>query len=192
MEYNIKEIIKTHISVAEKMLEKDATGEIAKASFIILKCIRNGGTLYTFGNGGSAADAQHFSAELVGRFFLERDGFRSVSLSTDTSILTAVGNDYGFDEVFTRQLRALGRPEDAVAAFSTSGNSPNVLKAVREAKDRGMQVIGFSGNGGGKMRDFCDALIRIPSPSTPRIQEGHVLAYHIICELVEKELSAAI
>jgi D-sedoheptulose 7-phosphate isomerase len=141
-----------------------------------------------FGNGGSAADAQHIAGELVGRFFLERPAYRAVALTTDTSVLTAVGNDYGFDQVFARQVEALGRVGDVAIALSTSGNSANVVEGLKQARKQGMRTIAFTGEGGGKCRDLADVLLMAENDQSPRIQEVHVAAYHVLCELVEREL----
>lgn len=139
------------------------------------------------GNGGSAADSQHLAAELVGRFQKERRSLASIALTTDTSILTAVGNDYGYDEVFARQVEGLGRSGDILIGISTSGNSKNVVKAVEAARNIGMHTFAFTGEGGGKMAELCDLLFAVPSKVTARIQEMHILAGHILCELVEEE-----
>ncbi|KAF1682953.1 MULTISPECIES: D-sedoheptulose 7-phosphate isomerase [unclassified Veillonella] len=139
------------------------------------------------GNGGSAADAQHLAAELIGRFQKERRSLASIALTTDTSILTAVANDYGYDEVFARQVEGLGRAGDVLIGISTSGNSANVVKAALKARDTGMHTIAFTGEGGGKLQDICDITLAIPSKVTARIQEMHILVGHIICELVEEE-----
>lgn len=140
------------------------------------------------GNGGSAADAQHLAAELLGRFYSDRDPLYAEALHTNTSYLTAVANDYSYEEVFSRMVKAQGRTGDILVGISTSGNSKNVLKAIEEANKIGMITIGMTGVKGGKMKDLCKYLIRIPSDDTPRIQEAHILIGHIICELVEKAM----
>ncbi|MEN0073329.1 MAG: D-sedoheptulose 7-phosphate isomerase [Paracraurococcus sp.] len=140
------------------------------------------------GNGGSAADAQHWAAELVGRFHYDRPGLPAIALTTDSSILTAIGNDYGYDRVFARQVEALGQPGDLLYALSTSGRSPGILKALRAARERGMATIGFTGAGGGDMPALCDLCLRVPAEATPRIQEAHEVAGHLICELIERRL----
>jgi D-sedoheptulose 7-phosphate isomerase len=150
--------------------------------------LRNGKKVLFFGNGGSAADAQHLAAELVGRFGPDRSPLAAISLSTDTSILTAVGNDYGYDQVFARQILALGQPGDIAVAISTSGNSPSVLEAADAARTKGLFTIGFTGETGGKMNDRVAVLFRVPSRKTPRIQETHLLLGHVLCELVDREL----
>lgn len=143
------------------------------------------------GNGGSAADAQHLAAELIGRFQKERRSLAAVALTTDTSILTAVANDYGYEEVFARQVEGLGRSGDVLIGISTSGNSKNVVKAVEKARDIGMHTIAFTGEGGGKLSSLCDITLAVPSKVTARIQEMHILVGHIICELVEENYGNA-
>ncbi|MGB7728243.1 MAG: D-sedoheptulose 7-phosphate isomerase [Candidatus Acidiferrum sp.] len=159
--------------------------EICKAGNAILSCLEAGGKLITFGNGGSAADAQHFAAELVGRYRAERKALAAMALTTDASALTAIANDYGFDYVFSRQLEAIGTPMDVVVAFSTSGNSRNVLRGLERARELGIARIGLSGKTGGKMRDLVDVCLCVPSESTARIQEAHTLIVHILAGIVE-------
>ncbi|WP_265820798.1 D-sedoheptulose-7-phosphate isomerase [Geovibrio ferrireducens] len=152
----------------------------------IVKCFENGGKVLIFGNGGSAADSQHIAAEFTNRFKMERPPLPAIALTTDTSALTAIGNDYSFEEVFDKQLKALGNTNDIAWGISTSGNSPNVLAALRTAGRQGMTTIGFTGKDGGLMRGLCDHLLISPSECTPRIQEIHIAAAHIICELVDE------
>lgn len=140
------------------------------------------------GNGGSAADAQHFVAEIVGRFKMERRGLPALALSTDTSILTAIGNDYGFDRVFSRQVEALASPGDLVIGISTSGNSPNVLLALQLARETGCRSVGLLGKDGGSIKDVCDLALIVPTNDTPRVQEAHITMIHIVCDLLEKTL----
>ena len=151
------------------------------------EALKSGNKVFFCGNGGSAADAQHLAAELIGRFQKERRSLASVALTTDTSILTAVANDYGYDEVFARQVEGLGRSGDVLIGISTSGNSANVVKAALKARDTGMHTIAFTGEGGGKLKDICDITFAVPSKVTARIQEMHIMVGHIICELVEEE-----
>lgn len=151
------------------------------------EALKSGNKVLFCGNGGSAADAQHLAAELIGRFQKERRSLASVALTTDTSILTAVANDYGYDEVFARQVEGLGRSGDVLIGISTSGNSANVVKAALKARDTGMHTIAFTGEGGGKLKDICDVTFAVPSKVTARIQEMHIMVGHIICELVEEE-----
>ena len=150
--------------------------------------LRNGRKVLLFGNGGSAADAQHLAAEFVGRFGSDRSPLAAISLSTDTSVLTALGNDYGYDKVFSRQIAALGHAGDIAIAISTSGNSPSVIEAADMARSKGLFTVGFTGETGGKMKDRVEVLFRVPSRKTPRIQETHILLGHILCELIDREL----
>ena len=173
------------------VVARDCSAAIFEAAGLITRCLQAGGKLLFFGNGGSAADAQHLAAEFVGRFVVERAGLAAISLTTDSSILTAVGNDYGFDRVFARQVQALGRAGDVVVAISTSGNSPNVLEAVKEAKKHGLSVIGLTGKDGGALAREARVAITVDSASTARIQECHIAIGHIFCELVERELIEA-
>jgi D-sedoheptulose 7-phosphate isomerase len=152
------------------------------------KTVKSGGKIYIFGNGGSAADAQHFAAELVNRFLMERRPLPAVALTTDTSVITSISNDYSFEQIFSRQVEALGREGDALLALSTSGTSPNVMRALEKGNALSMLTVGFSGGSGGQMAPLCDICINIESGSTPRIQEAHHLALHIICELMEIKL----
>jgi D-sedoheptulose 7-phosphate isomerase len=174
--------VKKKISEDEKLL-----AGVRKAADAIIKCYREGGKTLFFGNGGSASDAQHLACELVSKYKLERDGIPAIALTTDTSILTAVPNDYDFDMVFYRQILALGKKGDVAFGISTSGNSPNVLKAVELAREKGMITIGLSGSGG-KLRDMVDIPIAVPSDDTPVIQESHITIGHIICHIVEHEI----
>ena len=161
---------------------------IARAGSLLRDCLRGGGKLLVCGNGGSAADAQHFTAELLGRYERERDGLPAIALHADTSTLTAVSNDYGFEQVFARQVQALGRPGDALVAISTSGNSPGILRAVEVARRAGLAVVALTGRDGGalaaKLRP-TDIEIRVPATVTARIQEVHILALHCLCELID-------
>ena len=161
---------------------------VLRAASAITECFSRGGKLLLAGNGGSAADAQHMAAEYVSRFMYDRPGLPAIALTTDTSILTAVGNDYGFETVFTRQLQALGQCGDVYVCYSTSGRSQNVLHSLAEAKSRGLLSIGFTGDSGGHMHGLCDVLIKVPSSSTPHIQEGHLVLGHMICGMVERAL----
>lgn len=165
-------------------LHQQITGVLA----ICVDSLRAGGKLMFAGNGGSAADAQHWAGELVSRFYYDRPGLPAIALTTDTSILTAIGNDYGYDYTFARQVEALGRAGDVLLLISTSGNSPNVVRAAEAARERGIQVVGFTGQGGGKLAALCDACFRIPSTETPRIQEGHEFIGHLLCALIEAEM----
>ena len=152
--------------------------------------LRRGGKILIAGNGGSAAQSQHMAAELMGRFAFDRPGLPAIALTTDTSVITAIGNDYGFEHIFSRQVQAHGNKGDVFIGFSTSGQSPNILRAFEEARACGLVCIGFTGNRGGPMRELCDVLIEVPSGETPRIQEGHLALAHMLCELVEESLFA--
>jgi len=165
--------------------------QIASASALIVDCLRAGGKILFCGNGGSAADAQHLAAEFVGRFVLERRGLPAIALTTDTSILTAIGNDYGYDAIFSRQVQALGQKGDVLVGISTSGNSPNVLAAVVEAKKLGMKSIGLAGKDGGALAGCVDVPITVRAKVTARVQECHLAIGHIFCELMEQELFLA-
>ena len=158
---------------------------------LVADALRSGGRVLLCGNGGSAADATHLAAELVGRFYLERTPWAAISLSDNTSSMTCIANDYDFTEVFARQVRALGRPGDVLLAFSTSGGSPNVLEAVRAAREAGLTTIGLTGASGGELAEAADLCLRAPSDDTPRIQECHMLVGHTVCELVEVSLAGA-
>lgn len=150
--------------------------------------LRQGGKILLAGNGGSAADAQHIAGELVSRFAFDRPGLPAIALTTDTSILTAIGNDYGYDKLFSRQVQAHGRVGDIFIGISTSGKSPNVLLGLEEARNRGLICVGFTGNRGGPMLELCHHVLEVPSAETPRIQEGHLVLGHIICGLIENEI----
>ena len=160
---------------------------ISDVGLAMQACIRNGGKILLMGNGGSAADSQHIAAEIVGRFKKERKGMPAIALTTDTSILTSVGNDYGYDYIFARQIEALCRPEDLVIGFTTSGNSANVVSAMQAAKDIGAVTIGLTGGTGGKLTAICDVNLVMPSNVTARIQEAHIFVGHCLCEILESD-----
>ncbi len=154
----------------------------------IVKALKDGGKIIFFGNGGSAADAQHLAAELVGRFKLERRGLPALALSTNTSVLTSVGNDYSFAQVFARQVEALGKQEDVAVGISTSGGAANVIEGILAAKAAGIFTIGLTGGKGGKLAEVVDLAIIVPSPDTARIQEAHITVGHLVCQLVEEKM----
>ncbi|MEM6318952.1 MAG: SIS domain-containing protein [Bacteroidota bacterium] len=187
MQQQIKETLKQSVLLKLQIIDNEpiikAVANIAKELTYIFK---NEGKVLFCGNGGSAADAQHLAAELSGRFYLDRPPLFAEALHTNSSFVTAVGNDYDFTEIYARAIRAKGRAGDALFAISTSGHSDNILKAIEAAKERGLLTIGLTGKSGGQMVDLCDYLIKIPSTDTPRIQEAHILVGHIICELVEE------
>jgi D-sedoheptulose 7-phosphate isomerase len=168
---------------------RDCGENIVDAAMLIARCLRGGGKLLLFGNGGSAADAQHLAAEFVGRFRIERQALPAIALTTDSSILTAVGNDYGFDQIFARQVQALGRPGDVAIGISTSGNSPNVTSAITQAAKQELKTIGLVGKDGGALAKCVDISITVASTNVAMIQECHITIGHILCELVENELS---
>jgi D-sedoheptulose 7-phosphate isomerase len=163
---------------------------INDAAATVTNAYKNGKKTLLAGNGGSAADAQHIAGEFVSRFYFDRPGLPSIALTTDTSILTAIGNDYGYEKLFGRQVQALGNEGDVFIGISTSGNSPNILKALEICKEKGITSIGLTGISGGKMADKCDICIKVPSGETPRIQESHILIGHIICCIAEEEMFA--
>ena len=179
-----------HIDLARLVFDEHASN-IEKAANKISKSLSLGGTLFFCGNGGSAADSQHLAAELVGRFKNDRKALRSLALTTDSSVITCVANDYSYEEVFARQLDALGRDEDVLVVLTTSGNSPNILKVLQLAKSKSIFSLSLLGNDGGMAKDLSDLPIIIPSVSTARIQEIHGLIGHILCELIESNLGYA-
>lgn len=171
-----------------KNISQNLSDTIIRTSEMIIDTYESGGKVILIGNGGSAADAQHIAAEFVGRFKLERRPLPAIALTTNTSILTALANDYGYENVFSRQLYSLANDKDVLIAITTSGNSSNILKAVEEVKLRNIKVIGMTGRTGGKLKNMVGILINVPSENIPRIQEGHIIIGHIICYLVEKNL----
>ncbi|MBW4889878.1 D-sedoheptulose 7-phosphate isomerase [Mucilaginibacter sp. HMF5004] len=181
---NINQYFSEHIDVANKTV-KILANDIENACAIVTECIAKEKKVLIFGNGGSAADAQHIAAEFIGRFVKERRSLPAIALTTDTSALTAIGNDYGFDRIFERQVEGLANNGDVLIGISTSGNSPNVVKALQAGKVVGCKTIGFSGRDGGVMNDCCDINLVIPSQVTARIQEMHILIGHIICAAVD-------
>jgi D-sedoheptulose 7-phosphate isomerase len=180
----------TDLITALKRLQSDADLAAAfDAAFAAcLAVYRNQRKILIAGNGGSAADAQHFAGELVSRFYFDRPALAAIALTTDSSILTAIGNDYGYEDVFSRQIQALGQAGDLFVAISTSGNSANILKAISAAKAAGMVVVGLTGRSGGKMKSLCDICLCAPSDSTPRIQECHLIMEHALCAAIEQTL----
>src|SRR5438105_10919591 len=183
----IDQFVSESLRVKAKFFDENKD-RIAQTAETIAHGLRSGRKVLFFGNGGSAADAQHLAAELVGRFGPDRAPLAGISLSTDTSILTALGNDYGYEKVFSRQIQALGQAGDTAIGISTSGNSPSILDALDAARARGLFTIGFTGESGGKMNGRADVLFRVPSKQTPRIQETHLLLGHILCDLADREI----
>ena len=185
----VKEKLEKSIECKQKLFQNEATIEIiSKVCNEIINCYKNENKIYICGNGGSAADAQHFAAELVGRYLINREALPAIAFTTDSSILTAVGNDFGYDEVFKRQVESFVKKGDIFIGISTSGNSKNVELAMIEAKKRGAIVVGLLGKTGGKCKELCDYSIVVEYDRTPNIQECHITIIHIICEIVEKEL----
>lgn len=176
--------IEEHFTVTRRMMESQEETLLSIADELS-DVLKKGGTIYLCGNGGSAADAQHVAAEFVGRFLRERRPLPAVALTTNTSVLTALGNDYGFDSIFVRQVWACVTDRDAVVGISTSGRSPNVLEAIQAAEQLGALTIGFTGEPGEPLASRCDLCLKVPTSATPRIQEAHILAWHILCDLIE-------
>jgi D-sedoheptulose 7-phosphate isomerase len=189
----MKEYISTQITETQRIMSAMLADEVIlsrveKAALACLNCLKQGGKILLAGNGGSAADAQHIAGEFVSRFAFDRPGLPAIAITTDTSILTAIGNDYGYECLFARQIQALGNKGDVFIGYSTSGKSPNIVQAFEEARTRGLVCIGLTGSQGGPMQNLCDYLLEVPSTDTPKIQEGHLVLGHIICGLVENAL----
>jgi len=185
----IQQAIQESIEVKQQILnDLVLLSSLEKAVDICINTLKNNGKVLFCGNGGSAADAQHLAAELSGKFYFDRPPLNAEALHVNTSFLTAVANDYSYDEVFARMTRAQGRAGDTIIGLSTSGNSPNVVRAFDVAKELKMNIIAFTGTSGGKMREKADVLLNVPSGDTPRIQESHILLGHLLCELVESRM----
>lgn len=186
---SIENIIKESIEVKQKIMsDADFVRRIEDAANICVSTLKNEGKIHFCGNGGSAADAQHLAAELSGRFYYDRPALNAEALHVNSSYLTAVANDYSFDDIYSRMIDASAKPGDVLLAISTSGNSNNILKAVDAAKNKNMKVIGMTGETGGKMAMLCDVLLNVPSTCTPRIQESHIMIGHILCEMIESTI----
>jgi D-sedoheptulose 7-phosphate isomerase len=189
MEERIKQQLKDSLELKKKLMESVTLAvEIEKTTAVIIDSLRKGHKIMFAGNGGSAADAQHLAAELVNKFNFDRPALPALALTTDTSVITSVGNDSSFNQVFARQIQALGNDGDIFIAISTSGNSHNLIEALKAAKQKKILTVGLTGASGGLMKDLCDILILVPSDNTPRIQEAQILIGHIICSIVEEEL----
>jgi len=191
MESSMREFASAAVKNAIAALEafaREGLDPVVRAAETMAQAMTSGRKVLVFGNGGSAADAQHFVAELVNRYQLERPPLPALALTTDTSTLTSIANDYHFDEIFVRQIKALGLEADVALGISTSGRSPNVLKGLAAAKSRGLVTVGLTGAGGGEMKPLCDILIAAPSEDTPRVQEVHAVVVHLLCELVDIRL----
>ena len=185
----IESQIRSSINAKTAVLNDRALmAQIAEISSVIIEAYKNNKKTLLAGNGGSAADAQHIAGELVARFHYDRPGLPSIAITTDSSIITAIGNDYGYERLFSRQVEALGNAGDVFIGISTSGNSPNIVKALEACKEKGITTIGFTGASGGKMAELCNYCIKVPSTETPRIQEVHILIGHIICYIVEEAM----
>ena len=183
----MKDQIRESIETKEKILaSKEILDNLEQTVLEIDKCLQAGNKVLIAGNGGSAADAQHFAAEIVGRYKKERKGYPAIALTTDTSIITALANDYSFDSIFSRQVEALGKQGDVFLGISTSGNSGNIIEAVKKAKEMGVKTICLLGRDGGELKDISERCIIVPSDNTARIQESHIMLIHVICETVEK------
>jgi D-sedoheptulose 7-phosphate isomerase len=193
VENQLKNYIEAQISDSQKIMgamlaDRQLISRVEAAALACIDCMKQGGKLLLAGNGGSAADAQHIAGEFVSRFAFDRPGLPAVALTTDSSILTAIGNDYGYEKLFARQVQALGQKGDVFIAYSTSGKSPNILLALEEARSRGLVCVGLTGNRGGPMGEICHHLLEVPSSDTPKIQEGHLVLGHILCGLVENAI----
>ena len=184
---DIRRQLTSHVEVMHIVGNKLAP-YVAECAQLLIDTLQAGQKILIMGNGGSAADAQHFAAEMVGRFLLERRALPAIALTTDTSILTAIGNDYGFDDIFKRQVEALAKPDDVLIGISTSGNSKNIKRAFAAGKNLGVKTIGLLGRDGGEIASLADLYLTVPSLETPRIQEAHLVMIHILCDLVEKGL----
>ncbi|HTM66875.1 MAG TPA: D-sedoheptulose 7-phosphate isomerase [Flavipsychrobacter sp.] len=185
----IKDIVQASIDTKQKLLSNEALLErIEQVTQAVITAFRSGNKVLFCGNGGSAADAQHLAAEFSGRFYTDRDPLPSEALHVNTSYLTAVANDYSYDVVYSRMVKGIGKKGDVLIALSTSGNSVNIINAIKQADEIGMITVGFTGETGGKMKGLCKYLINVPSADTPRIQETHIMVGHIICQMVEEQL----
>jgi D-sedoheptulose 7-phosphate isomerase len=188
LNYISSHIQKTQALMAAMLVDHALQENLAAAANACICSLKSGGKIMLAGNGGSAADAQHIAGELVSRFMFDRPGLAAIALTTDTSILTSVGNDYGFDRLFARQIQALGRPGDVLIGYSTSGTSPNLVLGLEQARSQSIVTIGLTGNRKGTMNSLCDHLIEVPSAETPKIQEGHLVLGHILCGMIENAL----
>jgi D-sedoheptulose 7-phosphate isomerase len=186
-EQGIKQLANESVALKQRFFDAHA-GLLVATGRRMAECLRAGGKILTFGNGGSAADAQHLAGELVGRFLRDRAALSAIALTTDASVTTAIANDTGYDAVFRRQVEAHGRPGDVAVGITTSGRSPNVVQALQLARERGLVTVGLTGGGGGRLAGAVDYLIDVPDKTTARIQEVHVMVVHILCQIVEEEM----
>ncbi|MFA5116071.1 MAG: D-sedoheptulose 7-phosphate isomerase [Candidatus Omnitrophota bacterium] len=189
MRDKIKDILFSSIQVKEEIIRTGIT-PIIEASNLIISCLKKGGKVILFGNGGSAADSQHIAAELIGRFQKDRNALAAIALTVNTSVLTAIGNDYGYENIFSKQVEGLGKKNDVAIGISTSGKAKNILKAISKAKEMGLDTIALTGGSGGELAKLAAISIIVPSAVTARIQEAHITIGHIICEMVEEALSS--
>jgi D-sedoheptulose 7-phosphate isomerase len=190
-DYITGQIRETQRVMSAMLADDSLLARVAAAAEACIASLNNGGKILLAGNGGSAADAQHIAGEFVSRFAFDRPGLPAIALTTDTSILTAIGNDYGYDKLFAHQVQAHAQKGDVFIAYSTSGKSPNVIAALQEAKSRSVVCIGMTGNRGGPMKELCEYYLDVPSADTPKIQEGHAVLGHILCGLVERAMFKA-
>jgi D-sedoheptulose 7-phosphate isomerase len=186
-EQGVKQLAAESVALKQRFFEANAALLVA-AGARIAECLRGGGKVLTFGNGGSAADAQHLAGELVGRFLRDRAALSAIALTTDSSVTTAIANDMGYDSVFRRQVEAHGRPGDVAVGITTSGRSPNVVQALQLARERGLVTLGLTGGGGGRLVGAVDYLIDVPHAQTARIQEVHTMVVHVLCQIVEEAM----
>ena len=191
MDYISAQIAEAKRVMSDMLADEGLLSTLQAAAGACIESLQRGGKILLAGNGGSAADAQHIAGELVSRFAFDRPGLPAIALTTDSSILTAIGNDYGYEKLFSRQVQAHGNKGDVLIGYSTSGKSPNVLRAFEEARARGLVCIGLTGNRSGPMRELCDYLLEVPSGDTPKIQEGHLVLGHILCGLIENAIFKA-
>lgn len=185
----IKEVIEQRICILKSTAMNDYLTVLETVGTELLEILKKGNKILLAGNGGSAADAQHFAGEIIGRFTMERDAFAAVSLCTDPSVVTCIANDYGYEEVFARQLDGLGKEGDIFILFSTSGNSPNLVRAAQLARKKRIKIVGFLGKDGGKLRVMCDYALVVPAESTPEIQEIHTLSVHLLCRMIDEGMA---
>lgn len=184
----LDEVVKEQIRNLEVIRTNGYIESVSEVIDMQIAALKRGNKVLIAGNGGSAADAQHFAGEFVGRFLKERKGMPAIALTTDTSVLTCIGNDYGYDKIFARQIEALGKSGDVFIGISTSGNSQNVIEAVEKAKEMGIQTVGLLGKDGGKLKEICDQVMLVPLKETPRVQEIHTMTVHMMCEMVESKM----
>lgn len=187
-EYFLSQLNQTENLIKAMKVDQAMLGLMDQVAQVCVEALQSGKKILLAGNGGSAADAQHIAGELVSRFAFDRPGLPAIALTTDTSIMTAIGNDYGYEKLFERQIQALGNAGDIFIAYSTSGNSKNIIAALSEAKRKGLISVGLTGNRGGSMNGLCDYVFAVPSSNTPKIQEGHLIIGHTLCGIIEEKI----